>query len=40
MPPQMGWEGIVALIVFGVAILLIALDAIDLTLAVSSAPES
>src|SRR5215469_2818028 len=34
MPPQMGWQGIVALIVFAAAILLIAVDAIDLTLAV------
>jgi Na+/H+ antiporter NhaD/arsenite permease-like protein len=32
--PQMGWQGIVALIVFAAAILLIAVDAIDLTLAV------
>ncbi len=34
MPPLMGWQGIVALIVFAAAILLIAVDAIDLTLAV------
>src|SRR5262245_54701596 len=34
MRPQMGWQGIVALIVFAAAILLIAVDAIDLTLAV------
>lgn len=34
MPPQMGWQGIVALVVFAAAILLIAVDAIDLTLAV------
>jgi Na+/H+ antiporter NhaD/arsenite permease-like protein len=30
----MGWQGIVALIVFAAAIFLIAIDAIDLTLAV------
>ena len=34
MAPQLGWEGIVALIVFASAIFLIAVDAIDLTLAV------
>jgi len=34
MPPHMGWEGTVSLIVFAAAILLIAVDAIDLTLAV------
>jgi Na+/H+ antiporter NhaD/arsenite permease-like protein len=34
MPIQMSWQGIVALIVFAAAILLIAVDAIDLTLAV------
>src|SRR5215469_10585112 len=32
--PQLDWQGIVALIVFAAAILLIAVDAIDLTLAV------